>query len=96
MFALYIPCPSKEEAEKIAKELLQKKLIACANIFPISSLYLWKGKIEERNEFVLLVKTNKEVEEEVKKLHSYENPCIGKIPIEFNKEYSNWLQSELK
>ena len=57
---IYITNPTKDEAKMIAKHLLEKKLIACANIFPINSLYWWKDKIADENEFALIVKTTEE------------------------------------
>ena len=97
---VYITNPTKEEAKKIAKYLLEKKLIACANIFPIDSLYLWKGKIADENEFVLIAKTTEDkfekVKNEVEKMHSYSIPCVIKIPVSSNKKYFDWLISNLK
>jgi len=98
MILIYITCKDKAEAKKISKQLLEKRLIACANIFPIESMYRWKDKIKEDNEIVLLAKTNKkhyeEIEKEVKKIHSYEIPCIMKIKVEANKEYYQWIEKE--
>lgn len=97
---VYITNPSEEKARKIAKHLLNKKLIACANIFPISSLYWWKEKIADEKEFVLIAKTSKanfeKVEKEVEKIHPYKIPCIIKIPVSSNKKYFDWLKSEIK
>lgn len=97
---IYITNPTKQEAKKIAKYLLRKKLIACANIFPINSLYWWKGRIADEKEFVLIVKTNgnnfEKVKNEVEKVHSYTIPCIVKIPVSSNKKYFDWLKSEIK
>lgn len=92
---VYITNPTKKEAKRIAKHLLEKKLIACANVFSIKSLYWWKGKIVQTNEFVLIAKTinsnfNK-VKKEVEKIHSYEIPCIVKIPVTANKKFYKWL-----
>jgi periplasmic divalent cation tolerance protein len=96
MIINYITCKNKAEAKKIANALLKKKLIACANIFPVDSLYKWKGKLNSDKEAVLLAKTNKDIAKEVKKLHSYECPCIIKINAAANKEFANWLNAELK
>jgi periplasmic divalent cation tolerance protein len=98
---VYITNSSKEEARKIAKHLVGKKLIACANIFgPINSIYPWKGKIADETEFVLIVKTSEanfgKVKSEVEKIHSYTIPCIVKIPVSSNKKYFDWLKSEIK
>ncbi|HID43773.1 MAG TPA: divalent-cation tolerance protein CutA, partial [Archaeoglobaceae archaeon] len=56
----YITASSIDEAKKIGRELLEKKIAACINIFPITSMYWWEGKIEESPEFVMIVKTKTE------------------------------------
>ena len=87
-----------EEAKKVASHLLQKKIIACANFFPINSSFWWKGKIDNSNEIVALLKTKKQnwekVKSEIKKIHSYETPCIMKLDVEANKDYENWIEEE--
>ena len=94
--ACYITTSGEKEAEKIADMLLEKRLIACANMFPIKSKYWWKGKIEKSNEFMLICKTksdkSKKIIEEVKKIHSYDIPCINFIPIEKgNLDFLKWI-----
>jgi periplasmic divalent cation tolerance protein len=100
MILTYITCKDKKEAEKIANHLFKKKLIACANIFPINSLYRWKGKLQKDKEFVLLAKTQKNkshsLEKEVRGIHSYEIPCILQINANANKEYLRWIKNEIK
>ncbi len=98
---IYITNPTKEEAIKIAKHLLDKKLIACANIYSnVNSLYPWKGKIADETEFILIAKTTnsnyEKVKNEVEKIHSYSIPCIIKIPVSSNKKYFDWLKSMIK
>jgi len=98
---VYITNPNKKEAKSIAKYLLSKKLIACVNIYSnINSLYPWKGKLADETEVILIAKTidknYQEIKQEVKKIHSYTIPCIMKIPVEANKEYADWLKSELR
>ena len=98
MILIYITCKDEQEAVKITKHLLRKKLIACNNFFPIKSMYWWKGKIEKDNEIVLLAKTTEDkydsVVKEVKKIHSYDIPCIMKLKADCNKEYDNWIKEE--
>lgn len=101
MILIYITCKDKEEAKKISQHLLKKRLIACANMFPIRSSYWWKGEIEETKEFVIIAKTLEEkfleILEEVKKIHSYEIPCILKIRVEeVNEEYLKWIKEEVE
>ena len=99
MTLVYITCKDKKEAEKISMHLLRKRLIACANIFPIKSMYWWQGKIANDNENVIIAKTStknfKKVVSEVKKIHSYEIPCILRINATANKEYGAWANKEM-
>ena len=96
---VYITYSSEENAQKIADQLLKKKLVACANIFPIKSMYWWNGNIENENEYVSIVKTISEnwgvLQKEISKIHPYEVPCIMKIEAEANEEYEKWIQNEV-
>ncbi len=101
MIFIYIVCKNKKEAKKIGLKLVEKKLAGCCNIFPIDSIYRWKGKIVKEKEVVLIVKSLKrnfeEIRKEVEKLHSYTTPCILEIPIKrVNLKYFNWLKAELR
>lgn len=95
---VYVTYPDMKEADKAISHLLQKKLIACANSFPIKASSCWTGKIAECDEVVSILKTKKDnwdkVKSEVKKLHSYKVPCIMKIDVEANEEYENWVNKE--
>jgi periplasmic divalent cation tolerance protein len=92
---------NKEEAEKIARSLLDKRFISCANIIgPVCSLFWWQGKIDEAQEHLILMKTRKDlfsrVSERVKALHSYKVPEIIAIPmVEGSKDYLEWLDKSL-
>jgi len=93
---------NREEAEKIARRLLDEKLIACANIIgPVSSLFWWSGKLEKSEEYVLLLKSRLELfeklSESVKALHGYEVPEIIALPIiKGSPAYMEWLNSTLR
>jgi periplasmic divalent cation tolerance protein len=97
---VYITNPTKKEAEKIARHLLGKRLIACANIFPVESFYWWKGKIENAKEFVLIGKTKEKnyerIIKEIEGIHSYSIPCVAKLPASFNGKYEKWLTDEIE
>ena len=100
MILVYVVCNDKREADKLAKSIVEKKLAACANIFPISSFYYWENNLKEDNEVVLLLKTISDnyeaLEEEIKKLHSYDIPAIIKINVEANSEYETWVAKNTK
>ncbi|MBW2988032.1 divalent-cation tolerance protein CutA [Candidatus Woesearchaeota archaeon] len=96
----YITNPSQEEAKRVAKHLLDKRIIACANIFKIKSMYWWEGKIEEGDEWVVIAKTTQQrieqLEAEVKAIHPYKIPCIIRIKADANQDYLGWLEGEIK
>jgi len=96
---LYATARNEKEAVRIAARLLQKKLVACANIFPVRSLYRWKGRISDENEFVIVMKTRKSLVpksiEEAARIHSYEVPCL--VSYEMDKglpAYLNWIDEQ--
>ena len=100
MALVYLTCKDKNEAERISLHLLKKRTIACANVFPIKSTFWWKGKITNSHEYAMIAKTSdknfKKVESEIKKIHSYEIPCILKINASANKEYEKWANKEIR
>ncbi|MFX1417409.1 MAG: divalent-cation tolerance protein CutA [Promethearchaeota archaeon] len=96
-YIFFVTVPNKEEGERIAKILVESKLAACVNIIHnVFSIYRWKGKIEEENECLLLIKTiqenNELIIQKINEIHSYETPeCIG-FKIETGSEkYLNWI-----
>jgi len=98
---IYITTKTKKEAKKIAKILVKEKLAACCNVFPIESIYRWRGKIENAKEFGMFVKTKKNLVEKIikraKDLHSYDIPCIISLPIRnSNKDFLKWIKRETK
>jgi len=100
MTLIYITCKDEEEAVKISRHLLNEKLIACSNMHPIRSMYRWNGKIKDEREFVIIAKTldkyYEKIKEDVKKMHTYDVPCILKIDAEANEEYNQWVIDEVK
>jgi len=92
-----ITTPDERSAKSIAQTVLERRLAACANYFPIKSLYWWKEHIEEADEFILLLKIRTEDFEDLKKLvlkmHPYEIPCIVRYDIiEGHDKYLNWIR----
>jgi periplasmic divalent cation tolerance protein len=93
---------TKEQAEKIAQHLVETQLAACIQIVgPITSIYHWKGKVENAQEWLCLIKTRddlyNQVEAAIKSLHPYETPEIIAVSIiKGSKEYLNWLDKELE
>ena len=96
-----IATATKDEAESIGKQLVEKKLAACTNIIPnIRSLFIWDKQFCEEDEVLLIVKSIHgkvgEIVTIVKELHSYDVPEIIAIPIiDGSKDYLDWLQESI-
>jgi len=101
-YIFLVTVPNFEEGKKIAKILLDNKLVACVNIIQnIYSIYRWKGEIEEANEALLLIKTIEENTEsliqKIKELHSYNTPeCVGFKIDKGSEEYLNWITNVIE
>lgn len=92
---------NKADAERIAGLLLDRKLIACAQVSgPITSLYRWEGATQSASEFVLSLKTTPPLIEKVKTLlrreHPYDLPEIIVQEIHTSDEYSKWVYGEVR
>ena len=88
--------PDKKSISKIANYVVKEKFAACVNITKISSVYSWKGKIENQSEYLALFKTTKKnqsrLKKEIKDLHPYDVPEIAEIDItSINKPYLKWV-----
>ncbi len=92
---LYVTHSSPESMNEIIDILIDEKLIACANVFPIQSHYFWDNAVVKDDEIVSLLKTSHEkVErciERIEQLHPYKVPCILQYDIKANKSYYNWV-----
>jgi periplasmic divalent cation tolerance protein len=93
-----VTCGSAKEARRIARTLVEKRLAACGNILeaPVRSIYRWKGKVETAKEYLLLIKTSCKrfaaLQDEVKRMHSYDVPEIIALPIAAgSRDYLKWI-----
>lgn len=93
-------CGTAEEAERVARHLVEQRVAACVNIVPgVRSIYRWQGAVEDAAEWTLLIKTTgalvPAVEREVRALHSYEVPEVIAVPILAGfGPYLDWIESE--
>lgn len=98
---IYVTVPKGDEARKLARKVVEERVVACANIFPeMESLYWWSGNLENTTESVILFKTTTEHVEEAMRLirhwHPYDTPCILTLPVESgDSRYLDWLQGEV-
>lgn len=100
LILIYTTHPDLSTAKKITQHLLDKRLVACGNIFPtMHSMYWWQGQIEESTEVVVIFKTQKKLFEqcqiEIQLNHPYEVPCILQIDAsKYNDSYGQWIRQE--
>jgi periplasmic divalent cation tolerance protein len=93
---------SRDEARRIAEALVDRRLAACVNVVPgILSIYRWKDKREEADEWLLLIKTTdaafERVRDAVREMHSYDLPECLYLAIEGgSEEYLNWLAESVE
>jgi periplasmic divalent cation tolerance protein len=94
-------CASEEEAEKLARLVVEQRLAACVSLVPrVRSYYRWKGAIESAEEFLLMIKSSRERLPELlsllEKEHSYEVPEVLALPVvEGSVNYLNWIETNL-
>ena len=97
---VYMTAGSFEEAKRIGQILVGQNLAACVNLLEnMTSIYIWKDKLEEDQEVVIIAKTRKtlipKLIETVNSLHSYDCPCILELPIQGgNPEFLSWIESQ--
>lgn len=88
---------SEEEAQKIARHLVEQRAAACVNVVPqVASIYRWQGKVEESREWLLIIKTTAaafgQVREVIADLHSYELPeCVCLTIEDGSPAYLEWI-----
>ena len=93
-----VTCASMAEARRIGRSVVEKKLAACANIVTgVESIYRWKRKVERTREVLVIMKTSagrlRELESEVKRMHSYDVPEFVAVPIVAgSREYLEWIE----
>ena len=98
---IFSTASSKDEAQHIARALVEQKLVACVNIIaPMDSIYRWKGEIESAQEFLLMMKTESErferVRDAVKSLNSYEVPEVMQVSVENGlPAYLQWISTSI-
>jgi len=99
---VYMTAGSREEADKIGRLLVEKRLAACVNIIGgMRSIFWWENQLDQAEETVLLAKTKESLVQEltaaVTAAHSYDCPCVAALPIiGGNPEFIDWILKETK
>jgi len=97
---IFCTCENQEEARRIARDVVENRLAACANIITsVQSIYRWQGEITEAEEVQLLIKTTEnrypDVQKRITELHSYDTPEIFAVPLmAVSDKYLAWLRAQ--
>jgi len=100
MVIIYTTLENTDQAEAIAQTLIDERLIACANFWPISSMYTWNNQLEKTSEIIMWLKTSQEKQEALRKrlpeLHPYECPAVITLDAkQDNPAFNQWMQSQM-
>ena len=100
MILIFVSFETKEDAEKVADYLVEKRLAVCVSLIPVRSYYFWKGKKLTPDEIEGIVKTKEEnfdkIQKAIEKLLPYEIPqLIGVDASNVNRKYLHWLNEQL-
>lgn len=100
-YTVYTTLPRRKDAERLARGIVKKRLAACANVFPIDSVYWWKGKVERGKEHAVFFKTKGpalgRLVRELSRTHPNEVPCIVAWEIKKGeKSYLGWIGREVR
>ena len=93
---------SREGAQKIADHLVENRLAACVQVIgPVDSTFFWEGKVQREREWLCLAKTKKDLyrrlENEVNRIHPYEEPEIIALPILMgSRSYLDWVEEQVR
>ena len=99
---ILVTSSNRRECRKIARHLVKARLAACVNITqPVESIYRWEGKVEEEKEFLLVIKSTRDLFPEIRKailtLHTYGVPEVICLPIvDGSQAYLHWLGESVK
>ncbi len=98
-----VTCGSIKEAQQIGRALVERKLVACANILqaPVRSIYRWKGKVDVATEVLLILKSSRSrfgaIDSAIRNMHSYEMPEIIALPIAAgSRNYLDWISRSVR
>jgi periplasmic divalent cation tolerance protein len=98
---VFSTCATGEEAEKLARQLVEARLAACVTVLPgARSVYRWQGAVELAAEWLLVIKSSRPLFAELcatlEKMHSYDVPEVLAVPVlDGAANYLNWLEGEL-
>ena len=95
---VYTTAPDEKAAETLSKAIVEEKLGACCNFWPVRTIYSWKGELKDDTDHVIFIKTTKnkfkDLEKYIVKNHLYSMPAIVSLPWgDSHEPFKNWVNS---
>lgn len=96
---VFTTAPSKEVALALARSMVDRRIAACVNVLPCTSVYRWEGEVKEDGEQLLVIKTRRTYIDDIRDLlaaeHPYDLPELISMEVEDGSSgYLSWLRSE--
>ena len=90
---------TREDAQRLARAMVEQRLAACAQISAIDSIYRWNGALQHEPEWRLLLKTTEAVrpalQTALRAAHPYELPAIVTLPMRAEMAFADWVRAEV-
>jgi periplasmic divalent cation tolerance protein len=99
---VFCTCSTRDEAQVIARSIVENRLAACVNILPgVQSVFRWEGKVDISNEFLLFIKTTSNrfevLRDHIVAMHSYQVPEVIAVPVQRGLEpYLRWISDSVE
>ncbi len=97
---LHLTFPDKESAQLFCRAVVEEKLAACCNIYPIQSIYIWQSKLVDEQEYAALMKTMPSKLEpllsKINSTHPYEVPAVTWAQVDATASYLDWMINVLE
>ena len=92
---------TRADANALARAMVERRLVACAQISAIDSVYWWRDAVQAEGELRLLFKTTAErypaLEAALRAEHPYELPAIVTLPVaQALPEFADWVIAETR
>ena len=100
MVFIYTTCADSNEAKTLGKLIIENKMGACVDFWPVNSMYNWENSLKEVSQVIMMITTFEskleEVNDFISKHHSYSVPLIAGIDIRrINRAYKEWMMQEI-
>lgn len=100
MLFIHTTCATSDEAEALGELIIDSKMGACVDYWPVESLYHWDGKLKKISQVMIIITTFEskldDVTELISKHHSYSTPLIAGMDVRrINRVYKEWMMKEV-